>query len=830
MSRRIITRKVQSVCRGCPYETYPFVPGQGNLKADTMIVCRDPGEEEEREGKSLIGRVGKTLDLCLQESSHNRDDLYLTNIVKCRPPGNKAGTKDWVQAEKQCRKYLEYEIKKIKPKVVVPMGNEALRSVHPKAKGTITQTRGSVFVGEGYKVMPTFHPAYILRNDSQLPVVVYDLFRVHDELKSAEIATTDKGYKHTVVRTRKQFNLLVRKMLKHKEFTIDVETNMIDWWPKDAIIVCFSICFEDAHSYCIPMRNYKVTDVKVKNPETGRMRKQKHVEASLFWSKTTFKYIIKIMQRIFASPKISKDLQNAKFDLHHFLNDGISLPENAPLEDTLIRQYLIDENSPRGLKTMASVYAPHMAGYERQIKEEEEGCKNLVTVEPKILYDYNCGDTVATRWVKHEQKPRLIEEGQEDVYYDYMIPLLRLLFKMERRGVRIGKKEFRNVKREIESELAELTAAIREEVGEDINPNSGKQLAKELFEVRGLPVVKRTKKAEAPSTDLEALTILSEQYNDPLVDLLIKYSPVNKLHGTYVKGIHRRLDSNWRLHTNFKPTTVTGRLSSRNPNLQNIPKSGPIKGMFLPTEGYQLIVADLSQAELRVFAVISGDEALQEAFASGADIHNTVAEMVFGTSDIDGEQRRVAKTINFSVLYLKKPEHAAASIGMDPDEMRSHFDKFFSKFSKVRSAQRRIPRQALRDGYLTTVFGRKRRFNLDAVETDKELEHIKRQAVNFPPQSIASDINCKAAIRTQKRFERLGLDAHVLMMVHDSIIVEARNGIVKPAAKILHAEMTRPVPELNNTVFPVDIGFGPNWQKAEDVQGTLKDLLKRKVA
>jgi DNA polymerase-1 len=400
---------------------------------------------------------------------------------------------------------------------------------------------------------------------------------------------------------------------------------------------------------------------------------------------------------------------------------------------------------------------------------------------------------------------------------------------MERRGAYVGKKAFASVKAKLSRQLKVLDRKVQIEAGVRFNLDAPQQLAKVLFERRGLPVIDRSEKTGDPSTAKPVLTQLATDYKDELCVLMLERRALSKLYTTYVIGIENRLTKQRRLHSSFRQArVVTGRLSSSNPNLENIPKSGPIKSMFVaPRCDWFIIAADLSQAELRFMAVYSGDANLLADLRAGGDLHQLTGELIFGRSDLSDEERRHAKTVNFGVLYGKDPATAGEEASISAAVMADYFKTFFTRYTDVKRALENIPKHALKHGFVQSPLGRKRRFDVSAAEAmPGGIGHLRRQAVNAIPQGAASDINCLAAIRIQKLFEKRRMRSYVWNMVHDSVLAYCPGRELVTSLKIVHKELVRTVPELNYS-FPAEIGFGYSWEEAEKNQGSISKAIKR---
>ena len=845
MREKVFQQKDSEVCRHCSFVTHPFVPGSGNLKAKLVVIARDPGTEEEDQSEPLVGEAGQMFETAFNEAGKGagvtREDVFCTYAVKCKPPDSIAGTADWKQAAKQCAYYLKKELEQIKPRVILAMGNEALAAAHGKqVMGGITQHRGQVSeLPNGAKLVPAFHPAYILRSPAVLPIYLRDLEKAIVEMGSKKVVSKEDelGYEYRVIKTLAQFDKLLLRLKSAKKVSVDTETTGL-CWHRDKII-CTGVCIDDHLGYVIPFRTYHVKEIEGET-KTGRKRKIKKAVIKMFWSKEAFAHIKEGLNEVFQDTSIQKTLQNAKFDLHFLWQEGIKL-RGLAFDDTMVMQHMADENAPRDLKTMVSIRAPHMAGYERRIKAQEEYSLNLVAVTPEVLYQYNAGDIVGTRIIE----PSLIADMKKELVYDYYkkrsIPILRFLFDIERRGVKIGRQELAQVKGEVERKLEKLLKKMQELAGPKFNPNRPVDVSNVLFKKLSLPVVAVSEKTGAASTNKATLEELLAQYDQPFCKQMLEYRSLKKLYGTYIVGMGSLLDKSGRLHTTFRQArTVTGRLSSSEPNLQNIPSKGPMRKMFVASPGWKLICGDLSQAEYRVAAVVSGDKNMLKAFASGRDFHDEVARIIAqipAGKKVPKAKRSIGKAWNFGTLYGKREEDTAKTCGVPWDEARVYFERYWKEFAQLKQHMKRIPKLIDKQGFIRNVFGRKRRFNLqEASRTRGGLNHVYREGLNFEPQSCASEVNTWAALQAQKRYKKLRMRASVILLVHDSVMVEAPDNEVIVAARILHEEMSRPVPELKNHSFPAEMGIGQTWYeaevdaKAEDkygVFGQVETIIKR---
>lgn len=408
---------------------------------------------------------------------------------------------------------------------------------------------------------------------------------------------------------------------------------------------------------------------------------------------------------------------------------------------------------------------------------------------------------------------KLSQSGQSGLYYNIEEPLAYVLADMEKCGFKIDREGLSEYSKELEKMCAEYTEAIYFEAGHEFNINSTKQLGEVLYTELKLPVLKKTKTGY--STDAETLEKLKPYHT--IIDRILEYRQVSKLRSTYCEGLLKVADSDGRIHSSFNQTvTATGRLSSSEPNLQNIPIRSELgrkmRKFFIPkNEDYVLVDADYSQIELRVLAAISGDMHMIRAFAEGEDIHTMTAASVFGVSpeSVTEEQRKRAKAVNFGIIYGIGAFSLANDIGVPKYEAERYIKNYLSKYPEVSAYLNETKENAKKDGYVTTIFGR-RRYIPELSSPKKQLQAFgERVAMNSPIQGAAADIIKIAMINVAKSLEESGINAKLILQVHDELILEAHHSCAKQAADILKREMESAVALA--VPLAVDIGIGDNW-------------------
>jgi DNA polymerase-1 len=390
---------------------------------------------------------------------------------------------------------------------------------------------------------------------------------------------------------------------------------------------------------------------------------------------------------------------------------------------------------------------------------------------------------------------------------------------MEARGVRLDVVELEAMAASARERMAALQAEVFRLAGREFNLNSPPQLREVLYGELGLHPGKRTPKGEL-STDASVLEKLRDAH--PIVEAILSWRELDKLHSTYLDALPRLVDPrDGRIHTTFHQTVAaTGRLSSSNPNLQNIPIRSElgreIRRAFVPGEpGWVLMVADYSQIELRVLAHLSGDEGLREAFASGVDVHAATAARVFGLpiEQVDPELRRRAKAVNYGLAYGMNAWGLAQRLQITPDEAQEIIEGYFASFPRIREYLRAQVDRARVDGFTETILGR-RRYIPELASGNRRLQALgERQALNAPIQGSASDVFKVAMIEVDRALaERADLDCHMLLTVHDELVFEVPQTAVERAAAIVRDRMEHAV--ALDVPLRADVGWGPNWAEA----------------
>ena len=524
------------------------------------------------------------------------------------------------------------------------------------------------------------------------------------------------------------------------------------------------------------------------------------------------------LKPLLEDPALAKVGQNLKYDMSVLANHGIHLRGVA--HDTMLESYCLDATASR--HDMGSLAERHL-GY-RPIAYEAvagKGARQIGFDQVALAeaVDYAAEDADITLRLHQTLWPALAERsGPRSVYQHIEIPLLPVLSRMERNGVRVDAGLLEAQSGELAATMQRLEAAAHEAAGGPFNLGSPRQIQTILYDQQGLPVLAKTPKG-APSTAEGVLEELAAQGHE-LPRLILEYRGVAKLRSTYTEKLPGLINPRTgRVHTSYhQAVAATGRLSSSDPNLQNIPVRTPegrrIRRAFVPEPGYRLLAADYSQVELRIMAHLSGDEGLCRAFAEGLDIHAATAAEVFATATqaVSDAQRRAAKAINFGLIYGMSAWGLARQLGIERGEAQAYVDRYFERYPGVRAFMERTRRLAHEQGYVETVFGR--RLYLPEIESrnNARRQYAERTAINAPMQGTAADIIKRAMVAVDGWIAAEQPGVALVMQVHDELVLEVPAGDEAAVAERIRAFMVAAA-ELD-VPLAVDIGVGENWESA----------------
>jgi DNA polymerase-1 len=420
-------------------------------------------------------------------------------------------------------------------------------------------------------------------------------------------------------------------------------------------------------------------------------------------------------------------------------------------------------------------------------------------------------------------EPQLRQAGLDKLYEELEVPLIEVLAELEFNGIRLDVPLLSRLSQDMARQLERIEQEIYELAGRPFNIASPKQLRQVLFDELKLPTQRRTGITGEASTDQETLERLAA-LGHALPTKIVEHRQIAKLKGTYVETLPALVNpATGRLHCSFNQTVAaTGRLSSSDPNLQNIPirteQGRQIRQAFLPRDGWLLLTADYSQVELRLLAHFCGDEALRRAFAEDRDIHASVAAQIFGVpeAEVTSAMRRMAKTVNFGVIYGISAHGLAQRLGISRDEGARFIDSYFARYPKVKDYQTRLLENCRKTGYVTTILGRRREIRgIRPDSTYQQRNQPEREAVNMEIQGSAADLMKLAMLHVHRRLERDKLQARMLLQIHDELVFEMPPDEVETLAARVTEEMTTPLKL--EVPLKVDVAVGPNWLDVQEL-------------
>jgi DNA polymerase-1 len=604
---------------------------------------------------------------------------------------------------------------------------------------------------------------------------------------------------YQTIDTDTEFKRFLAKLQKQKSFVFDLETTGLN--PVSDPIVGYAFAWEPKVAYYLPVRAPKE-------------------DAALDPDAT-----LAALKPIFENPKVGKRNHNIKFDQIALAAAGVNLA--GVVGDSMIAHYLLEPGARiHGMDdlTLADLNHKNIPIHDLIGRGKKQITMDRVRVANAAKYA--CEDADAALQLANLYEPLLDAKGFRKLYDEVEVPLIGVLAEMELTGIRIDVPYLTKLGEEMGAELTTLEKAIHIEAGREFNIGSLKELQKILFEEQKLPVQKRTGIKNEPSTDQESLERLAALGHE-LPRKLIEYRKVIKLKNTYVDVLPAMADKAGRVHTSFNQASVeTGRLSSSDPNLQNIParteQGAQLRKAFIPRDGWTLVTADYSQIELRLLAQFCGDETLRAAFAEDRDIHTAVAAQIFKVKEtnVTKAQRGVAKTVNFGVIYGMSAMGLSTRLAIPRKEAEQFIDAYFARYPKVLDYQQRLLANAHKTGEIQTVLGRKRTLDSKAISPNSRYQNRgqgEREAINYEIQGSAADLMKRAMLAVHRQLAARKMQTRMLLTVHDELVFEAPPKEVATVAKLACDEMTAAIKL--DVPLRVDVAAGPNWLDVEDVPG-----------
>jgi len=620
---------------------------------------------------------------------------------------------------------------------------------------------------------------------------------LHGLIKQFEIEPsekeTDADKNYQTIRTEKELDELMGLINQASYVSFDTETTSLDYMLAE--LVGISIALKPNEAFYIPINhNYEGAE---KQLEQG--------------------FVLEALKPFLESDEIPKIGHNLKYDRHILQNAGIDL--KGKLLDTMLFSYVnnstitrhnLDAVSKRYLNINPTSYEDVAGKGAKQIPFSE--------VSIDVASDYASEDADISLKLYEHIEPMVQKEAKlAKLYSEIEGPLIYTLGDIERNGVLIDSEKLNQQSKELEAKILKLERKVQKNAGEDFNLGSPKQLQEILYEKLGLPVIKKTPKGQ-PSTSEAVLQELSMDF--PIVHDILSYRAISKLKSTYTDKLPKMINSNTgRVHTSYhQAVTATGRLSSSDPNLQNIPirseEGRRIREAFIAPEGYKILAADYSQIELRIMAHLSKDQGLMDAFAEGQDIHQATAAEIFSINidDVTPNQRRSAKAINFGLIYGMSAFGLSKQLQITRAEAQNYIEQYFERYPGVKNYMDETKLSAKKNGFVETVLGR--RLYLADIESSnyQRRQYAERSAINAPMQGTAADLIKMAMTDLHSKIRNESLDAKIIMQVHDELVIEVNENQLDELSD-LTVNIMADIFKLD-VDLKVDADTGNNWDEA----------------
>ena len=624
---------------------------------------------------------------------------------------------------------------------------------------------------------------------------------INEETTTDNIDKIDKDYQ--LVDTVDKLNEVVTELEKQKEFSFDLETSSLD--VHSCEIVGIALSWKEFTGFYIG-----VHDDYHKGDQEDMFAEEKH-ESSL-----SIKQVIDKVKGVFENPDIGKFGQNSKFDAYILKRYGVNV---SPITfDTMLASYILNPDSKHNLDAISEKwlnYSP--VSITSLIGEKKKDQRSMKELSPEEINDYACEDADLALRLKNVLEKEIEKEKLQQLAYEIEFPMVEVLTDIEFNGVSIDSEALKELENELNEKIAELTKLIHEEAGTDFNIDSPKQLGHVLFEKLQIPAVKKTKTGY--STDASVMSELASEHK--IAEYILDYRQYVKLNSTYIKALPKLVnDRTKRIHTTFNQTVAsTGRLSSTNPNLQNIPirtdLGKQVRRAFIPSSGNILLAADYSQVELRIMAHIADDDTLVKAFEEGIDIHADTASKLFHKKleNVSQDDRRIAKTVNFGIMYGLGAFGLAQRLSLTRSYAKEIIDNYFKSYPGIKKYIDMTVESTREKGYAETLCSRRRYFeNINSSNRNLRTQD-ERAAINLPIQGTASDMMKIAMINIHKEMIAQNYKSKMILQVHDELIFDVLPEELEKLKELVIDKMVNAL-SLGKVPVVVDTGIGKNWYEA----------------
>lgn len=766
-------------CDCCPYRDMKYVPASGRVTSDIAIIGEAPGKQEELQGIPFVGGAGRVLNMLLNNAGILRQDCYVTNVIKCRPPGNNINTADAHKAITCCKSRFEEELRSLQCKVLVPTGNTPLAALGIAHK--ITEIRGTVLMTPWGKVIPTFHPAYVMRQWDEYVTCTYDWAKIRDHLTIKGLVEVPEDFTLSpTIEQVEEFTLSILDRANHEPISIglDIETFICDT-PLHTPVKVVGISVDSMTAMVIPF----ITQ-----------------SGNAYWnSRDQAVRAISAIAKILEHDQIEKVVHNVLFDLLVLSNLGFNI--RGPVYDTMVGRFLVYNPSPLSLAYCVSIYTDYPAW------KLDKGQDDL------SFRRYNARDAIVLHLIKPKLDEDIRSNGVGWVFHNTMLNVMTTA-RMTLNGIHIEKDRLREVSTQLRKDSFALNHDLVKLSGDpEFNPNSPKQLEKLLFKTFKLKSAVKTKTGVL-STGKDVLNRLSLRYpGNEFITKLLQFRNIDKLFTTYGDP---PILSDGRVHSQFKLTIVTGRYGSSNPNVQNLPSKrgdpqGYIRKMYTAGYGNIIVCADFSQAELVTFATITNDGMWLKCFENGDDVHELNGIALTGS--YDPRYRTFYKNFIFGYIYGSEGSEIEK---VAPKELISRLDikQMITNFNSVHPNmflyREQIKRQITDTHRVKNPFGRTRWF--PGVPTKEDI----RAGYNHPVQSTVAEMMHQKMPLIEAE---LGDTDKIILQLHDALYVECPILRAPVVAGIMKSVMEQPVYAPNGMTFKLKVKCesGPSLGELQEI-------------
>lgn len=754
-------------CEDCELnnEDTTFVPSAGSSPAKVAVVGEAPGYRESKDGVPFTGPSGKLLDMVLEHHEIDRGSVFVTNTCSCRPKGNATPSRNAIKA---CWPRLKAELNDCSPEYIIALGNTAAQTLLNTREGITTLRSGPPRASsdfEGVSIIPTVHPAACLRSSDMFPSLVTDIGKVvsNGASKWEEPVFAIYDDPTSAVAALKQLRQTYDTVVVDIECGIDKDNDFDH--PDRYDMLCIGFAY--APNRAIVIGELACADSAVR---------------------LAIKDIVENLRII---------CQNGMFDLAGLWND---FGHGKLYFDTMLASYCCDERP--GVHKLGYLGSEHLGAPDwKDVLSPYLPNKNssYALVPRDILYRYNAYDCCVTYGLYEYYADRLEKEDLRRLH-DFLCEASDELMHIEMEGILIDKEYLDVLTVEYLAYLDELEVALQDIVGRGFNPRSPKQVKEYLASIDII----------VASTNEDTLKGLIEKNKAvEFCEQMLKQRREQKLYGTYVKGVRKRLYKGRVYPSLLLHGTVTGRLACRNPNLQNVPRESKIRRLYIPEQGNVFVQGDYAQAELRVMATRSEDKWLKEIFDAGRDLHSEVALRFFGEG-FTKDQRVRAKAVVFGLSYGREAFSLAEEFNIPVREAKEYLRTFFEAIPELAQWRDTVRDTILSQNEdLVSTFGRHRRFWLITKENQKD---VVKEGLAFLPQADSSDICMSALIRLRRMAHERG-DFHVRLSVYDSILVECAEADAGRISRLVQTTMEDTAVDVfgDYVKFKVDMGIGHSW-------------------